>query len=539
MFTEKQLLQNLVEETVELPDLNKPEVLPLWFPENWLGIYWLNKFSRRGLPPVVKPEDRAWLDDKFPTGWSLCYRPYSATRGKGRRKAAFEKGASWCVIPRPTLNRHKFRVKDLLKVLTATVIAENSNYVKANELEIQVIDGNWVPVRADIVPSQPAEATIGPKYKLKPVWYRNYNSFFAQYSVPVDIGIDRDDLYKWPSANVTAFDIYDDKIVRDIVARYGKSVTEEENGLPIIPDFGKRFLRYMLNENYLSYEFEDIVVVRGDIRKGVSNRPVFSISMVRYPDDAAFVMRNWRGELNLERVQKTLERLFYYLMPDLYYWNCDTPERKKLIENIEDRIGVLKKRKTKWIIKWQSRWPGRPGVPSGGDAVRLATLLIHEPEFGVSLLELLAEQYSKLPKRFDTTGSSLTYRVERQWELLSYIFSVVQELDAELAESGTVGQIKTYTNISIPEIPGRLESVQEQIITEVNFSPDNELEIHLSAPISDEDIVFLNDNWYGYLYVRFKNRSAQNASELIVAKMFPTMNRKHPNISVPYGFAKV
>ena len=173
-------LELLTEEEIRFEEY-RPEALPFWWPDDWIQAFWISKFGPAGVPPRLSLKAEEKLEENFPQGWTLCFRPPAPIKGKAKRKISFEKGASWCIIPAPPHDKHKFRVKELLYVEQGIVSSATAEGSKIENLDIQVIDGNWSPVSADTIPGSPIKATILPQYELKAVWYRNYNAFFSHY----------------------------------------------------------------------------------------------------------------------------------------------------------------------------------------------------------------------------------------------------------------------------------------------------------------------------------------------------------------------
>ena len=77
----------LLEEKPEAPGAYRPAALPLWWPEDWLSAFWIEKFIPKGAPPKLTNAQIKELDVLFPKGWDLTFRPKPPPGGKKRRKS--------------------------------------------------------------------------------------------------------------------------------------------------------------------------------------------------------------------------------------------------------------------------------------------------------------------------------------------------------------------------------------------------------------------------------------------------------------------
>lgn len=529
-FSYKPELTLLVEEEGAEPTRALPAVLPKWWPLDWLMAFWTNKYVSTGDPPILNEKDKKQLDSLYPDGWFLVFRPKEAQFGKKKRhrktRASFEKGDSWCVIPMPPANKHKFRIKDLSMTLKGLVKYQSYSGKAEEYLDVQVFDGGWVPMSATSIPSKPGPAYLMPEYTLHPVWNSSYNSFLAMYRLPVNFGIAKETSTKWPVAIVSGFFLREGPAMRDILARFGPPFSTDEEGVPIIPDLGRRFIRYILDLYGLSPEFEDIMTAFGSIRK-VKGRLEFSISFTRYPDDAAFMVRNWRGDLDLKRVRRVLERLFVTYIPSVKFRTATTQRRKELIEEIESRASILNKRKMRWIRPWQKNWKARPGAMADGDSARVATLLIHDAEYGVQFIERLAEFYRANVSLFQINIADKEVSIKKQWELLEKIVNIVKEMDQEIAESVTVSgesvpvdDFAAVAQARIAQDPS-IKVVGEDILTTVSLSGGDRVSYGAGTEVTSATVGRLNHHWRGLLHLEETTSFSDGSPRVIIHKTRP------------------
>ncbi len=536
----------LVEQETDQPNLARPAVLPKWWPLDWLMAFWTNKYISNGNLPVLSEKDQTQLNTLYPEGWSLAFRPKEARFGKKSRakgRAAFEKGDSWCAIPTPPANKHKFRIKELAITMKGTVTFQSYTGKAEEQLDVQVFTGNWVPLSSSSIPSKPGPAYIMPEYTLHPIWNSAYNSFLAMYRPAVDFGISREASTKWPIAIVAGFFLREGPALRDILARFGPPFSTGEDGVPIIPDLGRRFISYILDLYGLSPEFEDVMTAFGHIKK-VEGQLEFSISFTRYPNDSSFMIRNWRGDLDLNRVRRVLERLFISYMPSVTFHTATTKRRKELIEEIESRAGILNKRKMRWIRPWQKNWKSRPGVMADGDSARIAILLIHDPEYGIQLIERLAALYTDKQSIFDINLADREASIKKQWELLEEIISVVKKMDQEIAESVTVAGVGVPQDNILSAARARIaedasvSTVGEDILKTMELSGGSTVSYEGSSELASATVGRLNQCWHGLLHLEERSSFSDGPSHVMIHKTKPTSLPGYLQKPVPECFKR-